>query len=80
MPEEIKFYTLLIIDRHCDPMVIVFRNQKKAEEEAFKRAREYWGVFEAQRAIPIDTKAAILRISCGDVGEMIVRQQRFSDA
>lgn len=75
---EHKVYILLIIDRHVDPDVLIFSERDAAEDEAFHRAREYWGVFEAKRTKEGKEKTAVLQIICGDVGSMTVQEKNIS--
>ena len=66
-----KIYTLLIIDRHCDPQVMIFRESYEAEEEAATRAEEHWRRFGLNYHRGI---TGLLRITCEDVGSMEVQE------
>ena len=70
-----KIYTLLIIDRHCDPQVMVFRESEDAENEAAMRANKYWKLSEVNFNRGI---TGLLRITCEDVGSMEVQEHEIS--
>jgi len=69
-----KIYTLLIIDRHCDPQVMVFRKDYEAEEEAATRAEKCWkrSGLNFNRGI-----TGLLSITCEDVGSMEVQEHEI---
>lgn len=64
-----KIYTLLIIDRHCDPQVMLFRKCDQAEQEAMSRAQKYWLQYTVTRDLNKQ-----LRITQEDVGSMEVQE------